>query len=317
MKREAVKEVIACLGNDRKIFHYFKDRYCLDMIEFEMNRRGVDSLLVHELKSGSLRQFVQKPIVAEALKQCGGGKLGGYELDLVRPIQQIPFVLTLANWGEEGSDWDQTTRNQCNLVLQLNFDGGHVGEYNRRINPDDSYGPFEFWGHPVVEEQRKTLSWIRMDIDLDSGEVLIEEIQNDWLRFAQRAFQRVKYRRSKSPSIKPKDVIDEIKGNYEDLEHYVERTLKPYREIWAEASMLAAIKFIREELGITSIYYHSFDTGKRIKKVCGSPPRSMYTQLPKKFGFELTDQAPEFLQRDKYSRRCIKAIKAPRWYRLN
>ena len=209
------------------------------------------------------------------------------------PSEITPFVLTLNGWGDSDRGWDQTSRNQCNLVLQLNFDGFHMQEYHRLVKPNDHYrdgeGPFEYLGHPVCQKQRKTMSWIRMDIDFSTNEVLIEEIQNDWLR----------------------------KAEYEDLKYYVEQVLTPYQNIWAEASMAAALRFIRDELGISTVFYHSFDTGKKIKAVCGSPPRSMYTQLPKQFGFESTQESPEFLMQDKVSRRYIKSIKNPNWFRLS
>ncbi len=317
MKIEEVNEVITCLGDERRVFHYFKDRYCLDLIDIEMQRQNKEWLKISELKQGKLSRFINKPIVSEALKNCGNGRLDRHSLMTASPAQQTPFVLTLASWGEGDRGWDQTTRNQCNLVLQLNFDGGHVQKYNRYIKPNDDYGPFESWSHPVVEAKRKTLSWVRMDVDFDTGEALIEEVQSDWLRKADRAFRQIKRCRIVSPSIKPYEIIAEIQGPYKDLRHYVEHELKPYRDIWAEASLLAAIRFIREDLGISTIYYHSFDTGRKIKQVCGSPPKSIYTQLPKRFGFALGEEAPQFVRNDKYSRRCLKAIKGPMWYRLD
>jgi len=42
----------------------------------------------------------------------------------------------------------------------------------------------------------------------------------------------------------------------------------------------------------------------------------MYTQLPKKFGFSLTNEAPEFLAKDRRAKRYLKAIKNPQWYRM-
>ncbi|MAZ88358.1 MAG: hypothetical protein CL693_12010 [Cellvibrionaceae bacterium] len=227
----------------------------------------------------------------------------------------IPFSISLNGWGEAGRGWDQTSRNQCNLVLQLNFDGKHDEQYRKLVKPDDDYGPFEFWGHPVQKGSRKTMSWVRMDIDFDTNEVLIEEIQNDWLRKASSALTRVKSRRVEKPSIKPRDVYGDILGDFEDFEYYVEQTLEPYRKIWAEATMLAALRFIRDEIGVSTIYYHSFDTGNKLKGVFGSPPRSIYTQLPKQFGFEETSDVPVILARDKFSRRCIKAIDSPCWFR--
>ena len=317
MKREEVKEVLECLGDERRVFHYFRDRYCFDLIEFEMDRQNCQSMKVSALKAGSLSRYLQKPVVAKALKHCANGVVSKQDLQSMWPQDLLPFSVSLSRWGEADRGWDQTSRNQCNLVLQLNFDGKHDEQYRRLIKPDDECGPFECWGHPVVKGRRKTMSWVRMDVDFTTNEVLIEEIQSDWFRNAAGALARVKTRRVKKPSLKPKEVYWEILGDFEGLEAYVEQTLAPYRKIWAEASMLAALRFIRDELGISTVYYHSFDTGKKLKGVCGSPPRSMYTQLPKQFGFKETSEVPVFLARDKFSRRCIKAIKSPSWFRLD
>ncbi|MFS1525725.1 hypothetical protein ACL7TT_16695 [Microbulbifer sp. 2304DJ12-6] len=315
MKREQVKEVLACLDDERRVFRYFRDRYCFDLMEFEMDRQGYESIKVAELKAGSLGRYLQKPVVAQALKHCANGLVSKQDLQTLWSKDLLPFYVSLSSWGEADRGWDQTSRNQCNLVLQLNFDGKHDEQYRKLVKPDDDYGPFEYWGHPVQKGNRKTMSWIRMDIDFDTNEVLIEEIQSDWLRNASSALACVKSRRAKKPSLKPRDVYGDILGDFEDLESYVEQTLAPYRKIWAEASMLAALRLIRDELGLSTVYYHSFDTGKKLKDVCGAPPRSMYTQLPKQFGFEETGDAPDFLVSDKFARRCIKAIHNPRWFR--
>lgn len=316
MKREQVKEVLACLDDERRIFRYFRDRYCFDLIEFEIDRRGCDFVKVSDLKAGPLNRYLQKPVVAQALKYCARGTISKLDLQALRPQEQLPFSLTLNGWGESDRGWDQTSRNQCNLVLQLNFDSGHDKQYHRLIKPGDDHGPFESWSHPVCKGGRKTLSWVRMDIDFYTSEVLIEEIQNDWLRQAETALTRVKKRRIKRPSLKPRDVYADIQGNFEGLEYYVEHILAPYKKIWAEASMLAALRFIRDEIGISTVYFHSFETGKKIKQVYGDPPRSVYTRLPRQFGFEQTEDIPVMLAGNKFSRRCIKAIKNPCWYRL-
>ncbi|WKD50148.1 hypothetical protein [Microbulbifer spongiae] len=316
MKNEQVKEVLACLGDERRVFRYFKDRYCFDLIEFEMNRLRCKSMKVSDLKTGVLSQQLQKPVVAQALKHCANGVVSRQDLQSLWSKDLLPFSLSLTSWGDGDRGWDQTSRNQCNLVLQLNFDGKHNALYRKLVKPDAHCGPFECWGHPVQRVRRKTMSWVRMDIGFDTNEVLIEEIQNDWLRNASVTLARVKMRRVKKPSAKPGELFANILGNFEDLEQYVEQTLAPYRKLWAEASMLAALRFIRDELGISTVYYHCFETGKRLKAVCGSPPRSMYTQLPRKFGFEKTQKPPALLAGDKFARRCIKAIRRPHWYRL-
>ncbi len=316
MKGELVKEILACLGNERRVFRYFRDRYCFDLLAFEMNRKQSSGMSVAELKVSNMSRYLQKPVVTQALKHCANGLLTKQDLQSFWSKDLLHFNISLDSWGESDRGWDQTSRNGCNLVLQLNFDGKHDEQYRKSVKPDDDYGPFEFWGHPVKKGSRNTMSWVRMDIDFDTDEVLIEEIQNDWLRKASRALAEVKTNRAEKPSIKPRDVFCDILGDFEGLEYYVETILEPYRKIWAEASMLAALRFIHDELGISTVYYHSFDTGKKLKAVCGAPPRSMYTQLPKQFGFEETREAPALLANDKFARRCIKAIDAPRWFRL-
>jgi hypothetical protein len=316
MKHEDVKEIISCLGGEKQVFHYFKDRYCLDSIDYAMVRQEKSAFKVSEIKSGKLGRFLSKPIIKDRLKYFGTGEIQQSELALLWPESRESFVLGLDCWGKAERGWDQTTRNQCNLVLQLNFSQQHIKEYLRLVKPNDSYGPFEYRGHPISRRDRKTMSWVRMDIDFDTNEVLIEEIQNDWLRNARRVLNRLRKRREKAPQTKPNQVNRFIDANYEELEQYVENVLTPYDKIWAEASMTAAINFIRKDLGINNIYYHSFETGIQIKQVCGKPPRSMYTKLPKQFGFELGSEAPKFIAEDKNSKRYLRAIKDPMFYRL-
>jgi hypothetical protein len=95
------------------------------------------------------------------------------------------------------------------------------------------------------------------------------------------------------------------------MNRYVDRILKPFTASWDEAILCAAIRFIRAELGIRKIFYHTFESGKRIKSICGSPPRSLYTTLPKKFCFRRTRQCPEFLRHKLYPR--IRSAKRPEY----
>ncbi|MGK0441829.1 MAG: hypothetical protein ACJA0N_001630, partial [Pseudohongiellaceae bacterium] len=92
--------------------------------------------------------------------------------------------------------------------------------YRRLIKPLDNYGLFEYWGHPVCQAGKKTMAWVR--IDFTTNEVLIEEIQNDWLRKAAGVLARVNRRRVRKPSSKPIDVCRDSEGSYEDLVAYVE-----------------------------------------------------------------------------------------------
>lgn len=315
MKLKEVEEVIACLGNERRVAYYFKDRYCLELIEYEIKRRGTDSLRVSELNKGNLAALRQKPVIAEVIKNCRGNHVGLYDLQKAWPKQLLCYVVTLATWGDGDRYCDQTSRKQRNLVLRINFDGAHIAAYEKLIKPESEKGPFEYWGHPVSRGRQKTIGWIRMDISFDTNEVLIEEIQTDWLRRSERASQNAKSVLSGRSSDFTGKLIHNSLANFDDLKYYVNTLLKPYRELWPELAMDCAIRFIRDELGITNIFYHTFETGIKIKGIWGKPPRSLYTKLPKKFGFELTDHAPEMLVQHTFARRCIKAINEPRWYK--
>lgn len=314
MKPELVDEVIACLGSERKLFHYYQDRFCFDLLDFEMKLLGKSTLSIAELKKTKFNRFLHKPAVAKALSYCGNGYINRDDLPLFSSPTPITFNLSLAKWGEADRGWDQTSRNQCNLVLQINFDRKHDRQYQQYIKPSDRYGPFEYWGHPVRQGDRNTLSWVRMDVDFDTGEALIEEVQNDWLREAREMLAYINKRRRKQPKLKPNDVYHDIDGSYDEVSHYVKNVLSPYQKIWAEVSMLAALRFISDDLGLFRVYYHTLDTGKKLKAVPSSPPKSLYSALPKQFGFEITDAPPMLLANHGFSKRCIKAIKQPLWY---
>jgi len=317
MEAKELDEVIDCLGNNRRLFYYFKGRYCLDMIGWKMRERKIKAIAISELNQGQLKRFATKPIIKDVMKYCGNGFLTQDLLRSYWPNEVLNFTLTLNRWGEGDRGYDQTSRNQQNLVLQINFDNKHNQQYRRLLNPCNDYGPFEYSCHPIRTDHRNTMSWVRIDFDLLTGEALIEEIQNDWLREAGWGLKRVIKRRKDKKSTKPGDIIYGVDCEYNELKEYTEVVLKPYQQLWTEISLSAAIHFIRNELGIASIYYHSFDTGKKIKKIYSSPPKSMYTQVPKKFGFELIEDAPRFICEDKCSRRYLKAIKKPQWYHMS
>ena len=106
-------------------------------------------------------------------------------------------------------------------------------------------------------------------------------------------------------------------GQPEDVEEYVLVVLKPYADCWDEAILTAAITFIHDELGIRKIYYHSAESGAKMKRIRWDlPPRSLYSKLPKRFGFKKTQEVPEFLKEDKSFRRLYKRIKPVTLHRL-
>ncbi len=57
---------------------------------------------------------------------------------------------------------------------------------------------------------------------------------------------------------------------------YLQDALLPHVAIWKEAMLSAALWFIFKELGITTIYYHSYESGCVLKDIeHGRPPRSL------------------------------------------
>ncbi|WP_163833561.1 hypothetical protein [Spartinivicinus ruber] len=315
MNEKDIKEIIACLGDERRLFYYYKDRYCFDLLRYELQKSNQSVCKLSQLKQSQFSQFFTKKTVKNTLAGYGNGEINIEQLVSCWLEKPLLFTLTLSSWGEGDRGWDQTSRNQSNLVLQINFTGEHLDDYRKLIKPKDfSCGPFESFGHPINDQGRHTMAWVRLDFNLETNEALIEEVQNDWLREANSALKRLEAKRKNNPNAKPSQVWSDIGGDYAGLVEYVQNALKPYQQVWAEASLAAAIQLIREELGITTIYYHTYETGKKIKGIWSNPPRSLYTKLPKQFGFKRTMVTPEFLTMDKISRRYLKAIKQPEWF---
>ena len=114
-------------------------------------------------------------------------------------------------------------------------------EYQRLIKPGVRQRPFAYDYHPVHKGNKNTLSWVRIDIDFTTNEALIEEVQMDWLRYAQRSLQRVKMRIARDAKLKPSDAWAGVNGSYAELSSYVNEVIAPYKRIWAEATLNAAM----------------------------------------------------------------------------
>ena len=317
MKKEEAEEIIACLSKERTIFHYYKDRYAFLLLSYIVGSgRSIQSL-----KKSPYSSLLDKPAVRDILKQCGHGYLDQETLKLAWHSQTEPFLLTVDIWGDGNRTWDQTTRGDCNIVLQLNFSNKHDSIYRNLVKPKHTSN-FNYTGHPILLEGdraffRETLSWARIDLDFKNNEALIEEVQSDWVRKTaslQNRITRLLKRNVDVQSIAPRWGVE---GRLEDVQLYLTEVIQPYTKMWAEATLAAAISFISEELGIETIYYHSFETGCRAKNIrYDLPPRSLYTNLPKKFCFLETAKTPEFIASNKTFKRSTKKLKQPKWFQL-
>lgn len=321
--------VLDCLGNQRRTYHYFKDKYCLDLLDHVLASMPSQAISLHELRQSQWAKFLHRPLMKSVIAGCGDGMLRRDQLNMAWDPEQYVFNLTLGSWRADERYWQQTARKGSSLVLQLNFERRHNRVYQQllalsalsqygRAHFNAKAGVHGYSGHPVNCERGFTMSWVRIDLDLERGECLIEEVQNDWLRNCERLAKRFKDCLEKNKVELVERSAPQFKGHYREFIDYVNDFLKPYRAIWAEASLAAAIDFLRAEIGSVDIFYHSAEYGARLKGIRGDlPPRSLYTSLPEKFGFRLTSEAPGFLMSDSFSRRCMKAIKQPvSFYRL-
>jgi hypothetical protein len=288
MDIKTAEEVLACFSQEKTVFYYGKDQYAVLLLSQIIG----EACPIVKLKQTSYARLLATPLVKEIITNSGDGWLRKDQLASVWPKSTEAFLLTLGIWGSNDRSYDQTSRDGYSLVLQLNFTNKHDTLFNDLVKPASHC--FNYSSHPVLKKKqrdyfRETLAWSRMDIDFKHNEVLIEELQTDWLRTAQ-------------------DAADDYKNgclrvqNYgvnttpEKLNLYARKVLDSYGDIWREAILTATLQFILGELGIRQIYLHTPETGAAIKRIkYRKPPRSLYTELPKKFCFKLTNHAPSLL----------------------
>ena len=308
---------------DRKtIFHYFKDRYAVKLLSYIV----YGGMKVSEIRRSAFGRLLQKPIARELLSRTRGNLLCETDCKSLWPAQTEAYVLTLGRWGCD--DWSrgyhQMARAGRNLVLQVNFNKNHDRQYARMLGVHRSVAHKEdlFNGsqHPVNDNGRLTLAWVRLDIDFHTREALIEEVQSDWIDYATWEFKfldndDIWAREARSTKIGGRDV--RVRAYYD----YYRKAVRPHVKIWDGCALCAAIWFLREKLDIRRIYYHTPETNmhlKQLKNPDAMPPRSIYVDLPRKFCFERTTRAPLFLQatkKDRYLQHQIGRAELP-WYVL-
>ena len=311
MDKKLLDEIIACLPKDRTLFRYARNDYALMLLSRYVGK----GMKIADLRKSSFGQLLEKPVVRDLIGSIGGGRISGDLFDYAYVEERQDFLLTVGRWNEMRSRYNQTTRNNANLVLQLNFNSDHDRVFERFVDKEDEW----YFGnddHPILRKgersyYRNTMAWVRMDVEFDTNEVLIEEIQNDWLRDARYWWK------DKLSDVKYTKKEQEKKRLLLAISEYMEKTLARYYRLWDEAALSAAIGFVIDELGIGRIYYHTFETGSLLKGMRNShPPRSLYTDLPRRFCFELTDEAPRMFGKSAAAKRKLRKARDPRWYHL-
>ena len=255
------------------------------------------------------------------LADCGDGRLDKARLDAHWREPWFPFLLTVWLWGDDHwSSYEQTSRPGYNLVLRLNFSQHHDRRFEQWFKPYYQWGSLNgFYLHPVLGTRKRhyfrhTLAWARLDIDLEQGEALIEEIQTDWVREAM-AERRTLARCDRCERESNHPVCHKAAA----ARRYLDEVLSPYARIWDEAMLSAALFFLHEELGLHRIWYHTWQTGNACKGIAPdfAPPRSLYQRLPRHFCFTETERMPQILQNRASQRRLRKArVVEPRFYHL-
>lgn len=308
MNKQQLDEVLYCLSEERQVYHYFKDKYC----QFLLQQYITKSIKIQDLKQGPWRHLCQKPTVKTWLSTLGQKHIEPDQIKSMWSQQLHHFTLTLGSWGGDCPEWQQTCRKGYNLVLQMNFTQSHDRRYQRMIAQEQEL--FSCWGHPT-HDHKKTMAWARLDISEDFSEVLIEELQNDWLRYAKGIYDKLK-------TAHDQHRIDNYGlRHWHMFEAYYLEYIVPLQKIWDEAMLCATIEYVNQSLGIKHIYLYEHATGIALKNMDEwHPPKSLYSQLPKKFGFQLTQSAPTFIQEDGYAARKLKKIEkqaTTKWYFLN
>ncbi len=280
MNYETAKEILDTMPKEKTRFFYFRDKYALILLQSFIG----EGMFVKDIKKTPLKKLLEKKVIKNIIAKIPDGFLTQEHLAYGWEETPLPFVVTLGLWGIQEDDkywsrwYNQMARKGTNLVLQLNFTNLHNKDYKRFLNTDN-LDLFEFHGHPINKQGYHTLAWSRIDLDIENNEALIEEIQNDWVRNAYEDHMHY--------------------TNDDGYKSYIEDTLRPYEKIWEEAILAATIWFLLNEIGINTIYYYTYETGNIFKGLINQdskPPKSLYTKIPKKFCFSLTENIPQFIK---------------------
>lgn len=304
MKTTTVDWVLECIDTRQKYFNYSKGQYVYYLLKTALKKGDISK---KDLLGSSFGFLMNKPEIKRLTKNIGSGLI---TLDFLAFEEQEGknFGVSLGRWGEHKShrnaSFYQTSCPGENLVLQLNFDVEHDVKYHKVFNVKEDGHNFTNTYHPI-SKKANTMAWSRLDIDFDTGEAFIEEVQNDWLREVLDVHLEFKAKKEKKEDHWITTYIKET--SFENYAEYI----KSYQKYWDEAILMAVLDFIVQEMGINKVYYHTYESGNYFKGLpeWSRPPKSLYTKLPKRFGFKETPEAPLFWQNNSYLAKKIRTFK--------
>ncbi len=320
MTEEQVNELEEIFSSPMK-YYYYKDKFLVDRVLVKSRESNLISF--EEIKNSFESKLLQKEwFVKQFLSKNGDAKICSNELACYWPENTLEFDITVSNWGEyakkhQKDKWLQTSRGGYNLVLQINLSQEHFQLYNSWLKPIwRGVGIFNCTCHPI-NYKSITLGWVRLDLDFETNEVLIEEIQTDWLRGVNSLAKDLRTSKNEArQEILRNDGVGSCELDFWKYFNYMQSINK----IWDELFISVAIWFAQNELQLSNIWMHSFDSCKLFKDQANSlPPQSLYTKLPKKMGFEISDENPEFLQKEIYLKRYFRKAKKEKvkWFKYN
>ncbi|WP_020536929.1 hypothetical protein [Lewinella cohaerens] len=295
MDRSSLDFLLEVLEGQRRVFYYAKDEYARYLLERQTLPEAQKLKTIANSRWGRL---LDRPLLQKARGNWGDGMLDFNRLQLLRAADPLSFRLSFGQWGQErhfSRNWAQTSRPGYNLVLQLNFASDHNREYQQLVDGTHRH-PFKYWGHPSRAAGKEfTLAWARIDLSENLEEALIEEVQTDWWKAANEEVIERRHRKRDANGQWREWTTKRSRHSLEvdKYEHYLQQVLKAYGEVWAEAMLTATLRLLWEEIGVSRIFYHTYDAGCMLKNC--KPPKSLYTQLPKRFCFEKTTTHPSFL----------------------
>lgn len=306
MNTQLLNEVIACLPKGKTHYRYFKGAYASRILSMLLP----EQVNLHQLKKTRFKRLLEHPSVKPIVANCGNGVLERKHITAIWQEPSYPFLLSVSRWGgKRDRSWFQTSRFGENLVLQLNLPVEHDRKYKAyRTDQYASTANGQYSDHPVQlpknnPDFRETLAWSRIDVDFNTSEALIEEVQTDIARNATHQM---------NPYVQSRTRYAQSYWEYHNW-------LRPYQKIWAETTLCATIEFIQKELGIERIFMHSARSGWQVKNMNSNwhAPRSLYSDLPKRFAFKQTWAAPEFLLATKCYQRLIRKQPDIDFYQLS
>ncbi|MCG8412976.1 MAG: hypothetical protein MI746_02055 [Pseudomonadales bacterium] len=279
MDKEAFRFIHSILPQGRTVYYDFPDRYALILLEQYL---GKGSTEISEIKKSRFAPLLEKPCVKSVISKVKNRSLQAEDFLLGWPKQPIGYRLTIGSWPDLSEKpsrrWSQVTRLGWSLVLQLNLSSSHRSKLEQSIPDWEEYTGYT--GHPIASDGELTLAWARIDLDFDTGEALIEEIQSDWVRDVQY------YAGSQYQFDRP-----------QKWKEYLETMLKTQARKWPETMLSATLWFLFSELGIKTVFYHTQLSGASLKQIKGTqPPKSLYKDWPKKFCFRSTHNGPIFIR---------------------